>query len=79
MTGLAVRAIRIRAGLTQQQLAKLMGYSQGAISEIERGVHPVTDRFRLKLAQIVDFSDAEIAETIRRAKAVQAIDDQALG
>jgi transcriptional regulator with XRE-family HTH domain len=45
MNGAALQAIRERSGLTQSDLARLTGISQGRISEIESGspkVRPAT-------------------------------------
>ena len=49
---LSIRAERKRVGLTQHQLAKLMGVSDMAVSLWERGTFPATRRLR-KLATIL--------------------------
>lgn len=42
MTGHEVRAIRRRLGLTQAELARLLGYARGLrVSELERETNPL--------------------------------------
>ena len=41
INGAALKVIRERSGLTQTDLAKQTGVSQGRISELESGRHPV--------------------------------------
>lgn len=42
-----LRALRKRAGLTQGQLAEVVGLSQGYIGEMERGEKPIEKRTEL--------------------------------
>lgn len=52
-----LREQRIRAGLTQAELAKMMGVSRTTVSFVETGKHPASPGFRKKalkaLSQII--------------------------
>jgi len=50
----AIRAARIRARLTQQQLAELVGRDQSEISRIEAGKTALTVPLLLSLAKALD-------------------------
>ena len=43
MDGLSLRIMRVRAGLTQYELAQRSGIHPVRISEMERGQRPITD------------------------------------
>ena len=43
MDGLDLRLMRVRAGITQYELAKRSGIHPARISEMERGQRPITD------------------------------------
>ncbi len=61
-----VRRARLRAGLTQEQLADLSGLSTRTISDIERGVYRYPHRSTLGLlSTALGLSDAERAEWSR--------------
>ncbi len=54
--GQRIRALRMERGLTQQELADLIGISQNSISKIEPGLRvPSIDTF-LVLAELFDVS-----------------------
>ena len=55
--GLTVRSLRLRAGLSQQRLARSRGINQGNLASLERGLHtPTLDTiFRLLPGLRVDF------------------------
>ena len=43
MNGLDLRLMRVRAGITQYELAQRSGIHPARISEMERGQRPITD------------------------------------
>ena len=49
----AVRAYRVREGLTQDQLAKLTGIPRRHISDMENGRRPIGKENAKKLAQVL--------------------------
>ena len=42
---LRIKAIRTRLGMTQDKFAELIGYSQGQVSDAEKGRIPISDKF----------------------------------
>jgi transcriptional regulator with XRE-family HTH domain len=58
--GERVRALRVRRGLTQVDLAKQLGASQSNISELERGIRGLTVQQLVKLSKILTASTDEI-------------------
>lgn len=72
MDGLTIRAIRINAGLTQEEMAKKLGIRQSWLSQIECGRRPVSARVRIRTAQVFGLDD-EIIRAIDRAKAAEKL------
>jgi transcriptional regulator with XRE-family HTH domain len=58
--GQRVRGIRLANGLTQAQLAKLLGTSQTALSELERGNRGLTVQQVMKLAKALGVTPNEV-------------------
>lgn len=54
MTGLTVRRIRIRAGLTQKELAERIGASVKSVSSWETGTHTPSRVYAEKLRDVRD-------------------------
>lgn len=54
------RRYREAHGLTQSELAKRLGVTQGAIGHIERGIRDVTAKKAKAWAAILDVTPAEI-------------------
>lgn len=50
--GVALRGARRREGLTQRQLAELLGISQAHISEMEHGKRPIGKEMARRLAKV---------------------------
>ena len=67
MDGLAIRALRVQDGLSQGELARMIGISQPRLSEMETGAAPITPRVRIRIAQIFNIDD-ETIEMVRRVK-----------
>ena len=55
-TAVAVRAARIRASMSQQQLADAIGAHKSHISEIERGKRPVGKMLARKLGDALNMN-----------------------
>lgn len=68
---LNVKELRIKAGLSQNALAKLAGVSQSHISEIEAGVKRVGLKITRKLATALDCS----LEDLINEEALEEMDD----
>ncbi|MDT9693028.1 helix-turn-helix transcriptional regulator [Streptomyces sp. P9(2023)] len=51
MVAAVAKRMRLRKGLTQEQLGTRMGYTGAAISAMERLVHPVSDEMMVKLEE----------------------------
>ena len=66
--GERVRALRERAGLTQVRLAKMLGTSQAALSQVERGSRGLTVQQVVKLARTLKATPNEILGDGRRAR-----------
>jgi transcriptional regulator with XRE-family HTH domain len=67
MDSIAVRAIRIKLGYTQQQFAAHLGVSRSLIASVEAGFRAVSLKLRIKIAQLVGIDD-DIVEAIDRAR-----------
>jgi transcriptional regulator with XRE-family HTH domain len=57
-----IRSIRQQLGVTQMELADLLGLHQSTISRFEKGSLPLDERTRLALEALVARSKAESAE-----------------
>lgn len=67
MDSMAVRAIRIKMGFTQEQFAAQLGVSRSLIASVETGMRAVSLKLQIKIAQLVGI-DREIVEAIERAR-----------
>jgi transcriptional regulator with XRE-family HTH domain len=61
----AIRIARTRAGLTQKQLAELVGRDQSEISRIEAGKTALTVPLLLRMAQALGVRPARLLSEIR--------------
>lgn len=66
--GERVRALRQRAGLTQVRLAKMLGTSQAALSQIERGSRGLTVQQVVKLGRALKATPNEILGDGKRVR-----------
>jgi transcriptional regulator with XRE-family HTH domain len=51
--GSAIRGLRLREGLTQEQLAHLLGVKRPNLSEMENGKRPIGKNMAKRLAQVL--------------------------
>src|SRR5512140_1078598 len=51
--GSAIRGLRLREGLTQEQLAGLLGVKRPNLSEMENGKRPIGKNMAKRLAQVL--------------------------
>lgn len=51
--GSAIRGLRLREGLTQEQLARLLGVKRTNLSEMENGRRPIGKNMAKRLAQVL--------------------------
>ncbi|MFH1595314.1 MAG: helix-turn-helix transcriptional regulator [Pseudomonadota bacterium] len=51
--GSAIRGLRLRQGLTQEQLAHLLGVKRTNLSEMENGKRPIGKNMAKRLAQVL--------------------------
>ncbi|MBM4274120.1 MAG: helix-turn-helix transcriptional regulator [Deltaproteobacteria bacterium] len=51
--GSAIRGLRLREGLTQEQLARLLGVKRTNLSEMENGKRPIGKNMARRLAQVL--------------------------
>jgi DNA-binding XRE family transcriptional regulator len=51
--GSAIRGLRLRQGLTQEQLAQLLGVKRPNLSEMENGKRPIGKNMAKRLAQVL--------------------------
>jgi transcriptional regulator with XRE-family HTH domain len=51
--GSAIRGLRLREGLTHEQLAKLLGIRRTNLSEMENGKRPIGKNMAKRLAQVL--------------------------
>jgi DNA-binding XRE family transcriptional regulator len=51
--GSAIRGLRLREGLTQEQLARLLGVKRPNLSEMENGKRPIGKNMAKRLAQVL--------------------------
>lgn len=57
-----LRDLRVRSGMRQHELAKLLGYEQAYVSAIELGAKPPSEEFLGKLNRGLSLSDRDILE-----------------
>lgn len=71
-----LRALRLRAGLTQQQLADRAGIDRSWLNQMERGRKPITRAPREKLAAALEVSEMELGgdDTTEEAPYVSVLD-----
>lgn len=72
MKGSTVKAIRISKGLTQAEFAEILGVVESSISRIESGQRGVSDRIRIRIAQLFG-GDPEVEQAIQRARAFEKL------
>ena len=51
--GSAMRGLRLREGLTQEQLSRLLGIKRPNLSEMENGKRPIGKNMAKRLAQVL--------------------------
>lgn len=51
--GSAIRGLRLREGLTQEQLARLLGIKRTNLSEMENGKRPIGENMAKRLEQVL--------------------------
>lgn len=62
---------RLKAGLTQRELARRIGVTQSVVSEYERNRRPLTERAALKFAAALGIDPAKLSTCIQpRSEAV---------
>lgn len=54
-----IRALRLRSGMRQHELARLLGYEQAYVSAIELGTKPPSEEFLEKLDRILSLNDRD--------------------
>ena len=69
MTGEALQKKRLQVGLTQAQLAKLSGFNQMYISQMERGTKPIPEKTSKLLVEILEKASGMDAITIHNIDA----------
>ncbi|WP_145039785.1 helix-turn-helix transcriptional regulator [Paenibacillus sp. Y412MC10] len=67
MDSMAVRAIRIKMGFTQEQFAAQLGVSRSLIASVETGMRAVSQKLQIKIAQLAGI-DREMVEAVERAR-----------
>lgn len=84
MTENCIKEIRKRKGITQVQLAQMLGVTQGAVQKLETGINDLTTKMIKKLAEVLNVEpwellpkdmqpnitpeEAEVLRAIRKAK-----------
>lgn len=54
--------VRLKLGLTQKELADILGYNRNAIWRWEKGIHPIKRAVALAVAGLVRDHEAKKAE-----------------
>ena len=88
MSDNCIKEIRKRKGITQVQLAEMLGVTQGAVQKLETGINDLTTKMMKKLAEVLDIEpwellpkemqpnitpeEAEVLRAIRKAKEATA-------
>lgn len=92
MSDSSIKEIRKKRGLTQVQLAQLLGITQGAVQKLETGENDLTGKMLKKLATILNVEpwellpkdmqpdispdEMEIIRAVRKSKEVVAKTDE---
>lgn len=92
MSDNCIKEIRKRKGITQVQLAEMLGVTQGAVQKLETGINDLTSKMMKKIAEVLNVEpwellpkemqpsitpeEAEILRAIRKAKEVTAKTDE---
>ncbi|MET3683653.1 transcriptional regulator with XRE-family HTH domain [Alkalibacillus flavidus] len=56
-----IRFVRLKADLTQAEMASLSGVSQAVVSLVEQGKQPISPKLRHKILTLID-NDSELIE-----------------
>lgn len=64
--GLVLRALRKKAGLSQEQLALSAGVERNFVSLIERGINQPTIRVIFKLSNALQISPSEVVKAVEQ-------------
>lgn len=88
MSDNCIKEIRKRKGITQVELARLLGVTQGAVQKLETGINDLTTKMMKKLAEVLNVEpwellpkemqpnitpeEAEVLRAVRKAKEVTA-------
>ncbi|GIP21055.1 helix-turn-helix transcriptional regulator [Paenibacillus sp. J22TS3] len=67
MDSTAVRAIRIKLGLTQERFAAELGVSRSLIASVEADLRAVSLKLQIKIAQYVGIN-SDIVQAVERAR-----------
>ncbi|WP_157775938.1 helix-turn-helix domain-containing protein [Heyndrickxia coagulans] len=67
MHGTTLKQIRLYYGFTQQELADKLGITRGYLSQLERGLKPVSLRVQIKLAKYTT-PKPELIDTLDQLK-----------
>lgn len=67
MNGKTVKALRAYLGMTQREFAESIGVSAISISNIERGITPVTDTMKMKISKVFQI-DRDFVDTVERTR-----------
>lgn len=67
MNGKTVKALRAYLGVTQREFAESIGVSAISISNIERGITPVTDTMKIKIGKVFKI-DRDFLDTVESAR-----------
>ncbi|WP_309051884.1 helix-turn-helix transcriptional regulator [Streptomyces sp.] len=78
MAATVARRMRLKRGLTQDQLGALMGYTGAAISAMERLLHPVSDEMLVQLERVLG-GDTGIFEEMRDLLRLERLPEQFRG
>ena len=74
--GERLRALRLERGMTQQELAKILGTTQSNVSGLERGTRSLTIHQVVKLANALRTSTDEILRGVKQDRTNGKIQDR---
>lgn len=63
---LHLRDLRLRCGLTQEEMARVVGYEQSYMSSLERGMKKPTPEFLWRLAEKLELSEEDRQELAKQ-------------